>query len=296
VVAENAAPDGGHSRSVGSAPADVTGGLADLHMHSTSSDGVYSPAEVAARAGRAGLSTVALTDHDTTAGWDSFSAAGAALGLRCIPAIELTCRVLPGPLGTVHVLGYGVDPRDPTLEAVAGTNRRAKHVQLRAILAKLEAEDGLRIPWEEVAGERGEDAYVGRNQVASVLVRRGVVKTRQRAFRRYLNAGRVPSAVVAPAPDALAAIHAAGGLAVLAHPTKRDLDQHLRPLLALGLRGIEAYRPRVGHLLSRVLRAAERHELLVTGGSDWHGHFKDPPLGHWIAPPDPLLPFLQACG
>jgi len=259
-------------------------GGVDLHVHSDASDGVVAPAEVARRAARAGLSAIALSDHDTTSGWAALRAAAPA-GLRLIPAIELTCRVRADRLGTVHVLGYGVDPASAPLEAVARRNRLAKRAQVEAILARLAAEEGIAISWAEVAGDRGPEAYVGRNHVASILVARGVVRERRKAFRRFLASQKLPPVEVAPAGEALAAIHAAAGLAVLAHPTDRDLKRHLGPLRAMGLDGIEVHRPRaVGHLRERVERAARRHGLLVTGGSDWHGRYPDPPLGTWRVP------------
>lgn len=269
------------------------GGI-DLHLHSAASDGLHPPEELARRAGRAGLAAAALTDHDETRSVAAFQAAAPA-GLRVIPAVELTVRVTPGPLGSIHLLGYGIDPQAPALLEVARRNRLAKRRQIEAILGELAARERIAIAWEEVAGGRGEDVYVGRNQIAEVLVRRGHSRDRRKAFRRFLEARRVPEVEVVGAAEGLEAIRAAGGLPVFAHPTHHDLDRHLRPLVALGVAGIEVWRPRAtGGLLARLQEAARKHQLLVTGGSDWHGHHPDPPLGTWRAPEGALEPFLEA--
>jgi predicted metal-dependent phosphoesterase TrpH len=234
----------------------------------------------------------ALSDHDTTEGVAAFCAA-AGPEVRVIPAIELTCRVRKGPLGTVHVLGYGVDPDAPALAEAGRRNRAGKRRQVSQILDHLRREERLDLPWDEVAGQRGDDAYVGRHHVAAVLVRRGVVKNRQKAFRRYLQSKRVPEVEVVSGEEALAAIHAAGGVSVLAHPNALDIDHHLRPLVRQGLMGVEVYRPRVGPRRQAKLEAlAAKHELLVTGGSDWHGHHPEGPLGAWRPPAEPLGPAL----
>ena len=276
-----------------SAPGRASAPGIDLHLHSSFSDGLHPPERLGRLVREVGLEVVALVDHDETRGLEAFRAAAAPV--RCIDAVELTVRASPGPLGSIHLLGYGIDPAAPALQALARQNRLAKRRQIEAILAELERSEGIRVAWSEVAGERGEDAYVGRNQIAEVLVRRGHVKDRRKAFRRWLEAKRVPEVEVAGAAEGVAAIAAAGGIAVLAHPTHHDLDRHLRALLPLGLRGIEVHRPRAnGSLLARIEGAAARHGLLVTGGSDWHGHHPDPPIGTWRAPWEPLRPFLQA--
>lgn len=268
----------------------MKGGV-DLHLHSTASDGAFTPEDVARRARNADLKTVALSDHDTTAGIAAFEAAMGTL--RVIPAIELTARVREGPSGTVHLLGYGIDLESELLQDVARRNRQGKRANIREILEGMGTHERIHLDWEEVAGGRDDDAYVGRHHIAGVLVRKGLVRTRQRAFRRFLGSNRVPPVEVVSAKEALDAIHAAGGISVLAHPTQEDLDRHLRPLVALGVQGIEIYRPRVmEHRQVQLGRHAEKHGLLITGGSDWHGHHPEKPLGDWRPPVVPLEPFL----
>lgn len=267
----------------------------ELHLHSTVSDGTLSPEELARRAAKAELEVVALTDHDATDGVAAFAAAAAKLGVRAVPALELTARVLPTAHGTVHLLGFGVDLAHPALQAAARKNRLAKRGQVDGIFRRLAEEEGITLGLEDVAPGRAPDAYVGRNHVASELLRRGLAKTHKHAFERYLEARRVPKLDAIPAAEAVAAIKAAGGLCVLAHPTHHDLDHHLRPLLDLGLDGLEVWRPRaVGGLLARIERAMAEHRLLATGGSDWHGHYPEAPFGTWRLPRERVLPFLEA--
>lgn len=257
---------------------------------------MLSPTELVQRAVREGLRTLALTDHDTTAGLPEALAAADGVA-RLIPAIELTCRVRAGTHGTVHVLGYGIDAESSALQDVARANRAAKRAQIRETLAALQSQEGLVLTWDEVSAGRGDDAYVGRHHVASVLVRRGVVKSRLKAFRRYLRSDRVPIAEVVSAEDGMAAIAAAGGVAVLAHPSGLDLKHHFKPLLALGLRGLEVHRARgIPAHKEKVERLAERHGLLISGGSDWHGHHPEPHLGTWRPPVEKLTPFLETLG
>ena len=258
----------------------------DLHMHSTASDGAFAPAEVMRRAAAAGIETLALSDHDTTAGLAEAAACAAERGMRLIPAIELTVRVRAGDRGTIHLLGYGIEPGHEALEAVARRNREGKARQIRATLERLREQERVDISWDELAEGRPEgEAYVGRHHIAAVLVRRGLSRNRRKAFRRYLRNERVPEVEVVSAEEGLNAIVAAGGQPVFAHPTKVDLKHHLNPLLKLGLKGIEAYRARLNPTHGeRILERAEKHGLWVTGGSDWHGHYPDPPLGTWKAP------------
>lgn len=268
-------------------------GSCDLHLHSTVSDGLLPPAELMDRAARAGIRTIALTDHDATDGLEALRAA-APPDVEVIPAIELTCRVKGGPQGTVHLLGFGLRPGAPRLEAAALMNRLAKRAQLDAVLRRLARDEQIHLTWDDVAPGRGPEAYVGRNLVASVLVRRGHARSYKHAFQRYLMNKKVPNAEVIDAAEAMAAIAEAGGIAALAHPTHHDLDHHLRPLLDLGLRAIEVYRPHaVGGLLARIEAAAREHALLTTGGSDWHGHHPDPPLGTWRLAPERVQAFLD---
>ncbi len=273
----------------------MTAKAADLHLHSLVSDGVAEPAEVVRRAAESGLHTIALADHDETKGYAAALEAARAAGVTLVPAIELTARVEDRPDGTVHLLGYGIDPGHEALAAAALRNRLGKRAQIVGMLERLR-ELGIPMADEEVGLDRTSDAYVGRNRIASALVVRGLAKNRLKAFKRYLNPGAraFVGPVVIPAADAIAAIHAAGGLAVLAHPTADDLDRRLGKLCEAGLDGIEVHRPRaLGSLLERIERARERRGLLATGGSDWHGLYPGIPLGDWKVDEEKIRPFLE---
>jgi 3',5'-nucleoside bisphosphate phosphatase len=268
---------------------------ADLHLHSLVSDGVTGPAEVVRRAATAGLQTIALADHDETKGTAEALEAARSLGVVVVPAIELTARVDASPEGTVHVLGYGIDPSSEALALASRKNRLGKRLQIEGMLERLR-EQGVPVTDDEVGLDRTSDAYVGRNRIASALVVRGLVKNRMKAFKRYLNPGAKAFVApdVIPAAEAIAAIHAAGGLAVLAHPTPDDLDRRLGKLCEAGLDGIEVYRPRaLGGLLERIEKARERRSLLATGGSDWHGLYPGVPLGDWKVAEEQIRAFLE---
>jgi 3',5'-nucleoside bisphosphate phosphatase len=268
-------------------------GTIDLHVHSNVSDGLLSPVDLATRAARAGVKTIALADHDALDGLEPLRAAAGPLGVTVIPAIELTARVTQGAMGTVHLLGFALRP-SAKLEDVARRNRLAKRTQIDGILRRLAREDQIHLGWDEVATGRGPDAYVGRNQVASLLVQRGHAKSYRHAFQRFLDARRVPAADVVEMKEALEALRDAGAIVALAHPTHHDIDQHLRPLLDQGLDAIEAYRPHAtGGLLAKIEARAVEHRLLVTGGSDWHGHHPDPPLGSWLLEAPRIEAFLD---
>jgi predicted metal-dependent phosphoesterase TrpH len=270
----------------------------DLHLHTLVSDGIASPADVVRRAAAAGLTVVAVADHDDTGGTAAALAAGREHGITVVPAIELTARVDPRADGTVHLLGYGIDPANAELARISRLNRLGKRAQVVSILEKLAAL-GVDLADEDVGLDRSSEAYVGRNRVASALVLRGLAKDRLKAFKRYLNPGArafAPAEVV-PAADALAAIRAAGGIAVLAHPTEENLERHLGKLCELGLEGIEVWRPKAaGTLLERIERAREKRGLLATGGSDWHGLYPGTPLGEFKVRADQVQAFLDRVG
>lgn len=269
--------------------------MIDLHLHSLASDGTARAEDVVRRAAATGLTTIALADHDDTAGFASAREMAASLGVTLVPAIELTARVREGSNGTVHILGYGIDVAAPALAAAARQNRLGKRAQVAGILEKL-GRLGIKIDPEEIGLRAGEERYVGRNQIASALVVRNLAKDRFKAFARYLapkGKAYVPAEVVT-AEVAVAAIRAAGGVAVLAHPTEEDLETHLPVLLGLGVEGVELYRPRAqGSLLEKVEKARARHALVATGGSDWHGLYPEIALGDWKVREEQIAPFLE---
>ena len=275
----------------------------DLHLHSLVSDGTQGPAEVVRRAAASGLRVVAVADHDDTSGVPLAQEAGRSLGITVVAAIELTARV-EGPEkkarseAGVHILGYGIDPAHAGLACAGLANRKGKRLQILAIVERLRG-IGIDLRDEEVGLDRADDAYIGRNRVASALVTRGLVKNRLKAFKAYLNPGARGYAppVLIDAATAIQAIHDAGGLAILAHPTEEDLDRRLASLLELGLDGLELHRPKgQGRLLDRVSGIVTRRGLLATGGSDWHGLYPELPLGEFKVPLEPMKPLLDRLG
>ena len=247
----------------------------DLHTHSTRSDGTVPPAGLVRAAREAGLDVVALTDHDTTAGWAEATAAGVEEGVAVVPGIELSTRF---EHRSVHLLAYFVDPHDAPLAAemarvVAGREGRAP--QLIALLN----EAGVDLTADELAAATPPGAVPGRPHVADALVRRGLVADRDEAFRTWLGPqGRAFVRRYATAlEDALALVRDAGGVAVIAHPRGRGsravlTDEAIAGLRGLGLAGLEVDHQDHAPDVRRDLRALARDlDLVVTGSSDWHG-------------------------
>ncbi|HEY0994598.1 MAG TPA: PHP domain-containing protein [Gemmatimonadaceae bacterium] len=242
--------------------------LVDLHMHSTASDGAKAPADVVAEAQRVGLAAIALTDHDTLAGLAEARAAGDACGIRVIAGVELSA--VEGEQET-HLLGLHLSDTDE-MERRLVELREMRHRRADAMVAKLNAL-GIAVTMEEVLAQAAGGA-IGRPHVARAVVAKGAAADLREAFDRFLGNGR-PAYVGKDRltmQDAIAMIHRAGGLAVLAHPGPAATRARLEGLKALGLDGVEVRHP--GHSdeeIGRILRLAESLELLPSGGSDWHG-------------------------
>lgn len=246
----------------------------DLHMHSSASDGAYAPAKLMNMAADRGLAAVALTDHDSVDGLAESARAAAERGLEFVPGIELAAR---HGRHEVHLLGLFIDPAQSTvLEALAGVRER-RHVRNRAIIARL-GSLGVRIDYDELA-RRMPHASIGRPHIADELVRLGTVHDRQQAFARFLGAGAaayVPREL-SSSGEVIALIHAAGGVAVVAHPgrlehgSSLELETLIRALADRGLDGLEVihsdHSPAQHELLGAIARRAG---LALSGGSDFH--------------------------
>lgn len=248
----------------------MTERTADLHLHSDRSDGTVPAAEVAGRAAAAGLAAFALTDHDTVAGIAEARAAAETLGLALAPGIEISAY--DEARGTVHVLGYFLREDDPELVASLERFRRRRAERAREMVERLNRL-GVGVTYEEVSAQ-APHGLVARPHVAQALVAGGWVKSWEEAFGRYIADGRpayVPTRHATP-QEAIDAIHAAGGVAVLAHPGPRATDDWIRSLRELGLDGLEVLHPEHGRAdARRFRRLARRLQLVPTGGSDWHG-------------------------
>ncbi|MBO4367724.1 MAG: PHP domain-containing protein [Clostridia bacterium] len=245
--------------------------LADIHLHSTASDGMDTPARIAFLAREAGIGLISLTDHDTTGGVRECSEACRGYGIRFLPGIEISA----GEGGNIHVLGYNIDPSRLQLELDRIRDDRTERMEKMVSLLK---KAGMEVSMEDVRSIAG-SAPLCRPHLALALVRKGYVLSVKEAFDRYIGAGR-PFLVdrrrfsFAQAADL---IHASGGLAVIAHPLlikveRRMLTQYLSSLIDMGADGIEAWHS--SHTLSDALELdafARRRSMLVTGGSDYHG-------------------------
>ncbi len=250
----------------------------DLHTHSTASDGLYTPSELVKRASEAGLSIIALTDHDTTNGLDAALAAGQARQLEVIPGIEVNTDISGAE---VHVLGYFLEYQQAAFQHTLQTLRDMRVTRAQRMVAKLQAL-GLKITWERVRELAA--GTVGRPHVAAALVEKGYADSVADAFNRYLGRngpGYVPRYKLAPL-DAIYLINSVHGLPTLAHPSGIPELEHLLPSLCeAGLVGIEVYYgdydPQTVHYLKSL---ADYYHLIPTGGSDYHGPGIHPtPLG-----------------
>jgi predicted metal-dependent phosphoesterase TrpH len=261
--------------------------MVDLHIHTSCSDGALAPAQVVDLAAAMGLSAIGIADHDTLAGNEEAVARGRAVGLPVVPGVEISTHTMGV---TFHVLGYGMRRTTATVSdcfAFLDESRRTRNPRMIARLQGL----GVPITLEEVTAEAS-GAVLGRPHFARVLLKKGIVKTMQEAFDRYLGRGKPGYADkerLSPRA-ACAVIREAGGLAVLAHPGTIEADHPgrlpdlLQEMCSLGLAGLEAYYS--GHTSSQTRRyrkLAREHGLLVTGGSDFHAEAPEGPrigVGH----------------
>ncbi len=252
----------------GAAPGGQPVASVDLHTHSTASDGSRTPADVMAAAHAAGLAAVALTDHDTVAGIPEAASAAAALGIRLVPGVELSA--VEGDSET-HVLGLHLS-RVAAIEEGLAALREMRRVRAARIVDRLNAL-GVRITFESVV-EQAAGGAIGRPHVARALVQEGWATDLRDAFDRYLGNGR-PAFVAKDRltmAEAVAMIHRAGGIAVMAHPGHTGTLERLASLAAIGMDGVEVLHPSHGaDDVARLRTVADHLGLLPSGGSDWHG-------------------------
>ncbi|MBC8105061.1 MAG: PHP domain-containing protein [Anaerolineae bacterium] len=248
----------------------------DLHCHSTASDGTLASADVVKLAKESGLSALSLTDHDTIAGIAEASTAAQSLGIDFIPGIELSCRY-PRP-GTMHLLGYGIDTTSTALAELTRILIDGRDRRNLEMIRKLNA-SGIPITLEDVEALAGGEV-IGRPHMAAALVKKNIVSNTSEAFRVYLGTGG--SAWVdkeqLTARQAIEMVHNAGGLAVLAHPTqlRKSNDAQLRAaikdLVDMGLDGVEViHSDHPEPFIDKLMGIAKKYNLLMTGGSDFHG-------------------------
>ena len=245
---------------------------ADLHLHSTASDGTLEPGELVALAAELGFTHLALTDHDSVDGLARAMDAARDCGVTLIPGVELSC----GAQKEIHILGYGFDPYDERVLEFCRTRTMERQTRAEKMVRQLR-ENGAEISLDRVMElARG---VVARPHVARVLVEAGYANSVSSAFDKYLLPGKcgyVPKAEVKVA-EAAKLIAGAGGVAVLAHPMELKMGEMTLESLVhewhgQGLAGIEVYHPSAANnSLPFLLHLAEREGMLVTGGSDFHG-------------------------
>jgi predicted metal-dependent phosphoesterase TrpH len=254
-------------------------GFVDLHCHSTASDGTLPPREVVRLAKQSGLSALALTDHDTVAGIADAADEARSLGIDFLAGIEISAE-FPRP-GTMHILGYGVDPNNPALKSLTETLIAGRDNRNPRIVEKLN-EMGVVVSMAEWEAE-AKGNVLGRPQLAAILLRKGYVSSIKQAFDKYIGQG-------APAyfdkerltpKEALSRIRRAGGLPVLAHPVQlrttnsAELDRVVKDLVDQGLTGLEViHSDHRDATIAELEALAKRYDLLPTGGSDFHGSNK----------------------
>jgi predicted metal-dependent phosphoesterase TrpH len=246
--------------------------LIDLHTHTTASDGRATPTDLVVRAAAAGVTILAVTDHDTIGGCEAASQACAAAGLQFVPGIEVTA-IRHG--GDVHILGYFIDRTSPALLTFLEGQRRQRLDRLRLMIEKLSTL-GMTLDAEAILRPALDDSSTsaGRPWIARALVAAGHTTTTNEAFDRWLTPGKpayVPRQGASPA-DVIARIHDAAGLASLAHPGLLGHDEWIPGLVSDGLDALEAYHSEHDTATTaRYVGLAASFGIAVSGGSDYHG-------------------------
>ena len=265
---------------------------ADLHLHTRYSDGTYTPAELAGRAQELGLTAIALTDHDTMEGCAETAAACAAAGIDFIPGTELTAETGGKE---VHILGYFLDLAHAGLLAELHAAQEVRRQRIQEMVRRLN-DLGLALPAQAVF-DLADCRSPGRPHVARALVQGGFVRSLDEAFEKYLKKDRpawVPKKKLSVA-RAIALIHAAGGVAVMAHPALNHDDGLVPRVAASGLDGLECQHPKhKAEAVEKYRRMADELGLVATGGSDCHGRSKNRPTMGTVLLDDAQVTALRA--
>lgn len=243
--------------------------LADLHIHTSASDGTSTPADIVRMAEKAGLKAVAITDHDTMDGVQPAWAAAGAAGVDVLAGVELSTE-LDGL--EVHILGYCIDPGNAVFQEYLNTFKNARFNRAEKMVDKLRGL-GVNISFDSVMALAGTGS-VGRPHIARALLNAGKINSMAEAFDRYIGFGKaayVPRLKYRPV-EMIKAVLAAGGVPVLAHPGITCGDELIVSLVEAGLQGLEVYHPKHNRELEKhYLGICNRYGLIATGGSDYHG-------------------------
>jgi len=244
--------------------------IADLHIHSTASDGKFSPTEIIRRIKELGLTTCALTDHDTVDGIQEAAEAAEKYNIRLIPGIELNTDVKNGE---VHILGYFIPYKDPEFIRILEKFKNSRLDRMKRMIENIN-KLGLKVYIDEVL-EEAKDAPLGRPHLARVLLKHGYVFSKEDAFKKYLEKGRPgyePHDERLTPFTAVKLIKQFKGVSVIAHPGISDFDDNIPALIDSGLDGIEVFHSKHDEQLRKhYLEMAIKNNLLITGGSDCHG-------------------------
>ncbi len=263
-------------------------GAADLHAHSTVSDGTEAPADLVRSARKAGLDVVALTDHDSTAGWAEAAATARDTGINLLPGMELSTR---RGWASVHLLGYLFDPDDAALRAETDRIRIDRTSRAERMVERIGHD--YELVWDDVLAQTVPGTTIGRPHIADALVAKGHVRDRGEAFASILH-WRTGYYQPHYAPDPLVGVQlvvAAGGLPVLAHPAVSEEriipEDEMAELVDAGLFGLEVHHRDNSPAGARVLLGyAKRFGLAITGSSDYHGDGKPNRLGENTTAPE----------
>lgn len=247
--------------------------MIDLHLHTTFSDGMSEAEDLIREAIAFGLDAIAITDHDNTQSYSIARQQAEGSPLEVIPAIEIN-TVWEEYEQEVHILGYYIDLSEANLRDVIETHRSNRYQQIQALASRLK-DKGLDITYEEILAQSRENGTLGRPHVARALLNKGQVETISDAFNQYLTRKSdvyIKRKTVSP-HEAVEAIYECGGIPVIAHPGEMEhVEQLVEELIDYGLRGLEAYhkshRPAI---IEYHCTLAERHGLIITGGTDYHG-------------------------
>ncbi len=252
----------------------VEEGGADLHTHSSSSDGQFSPARLVKLAEAANLQALALTDHDTVGGLDEFMRAGRHSPVETIPGVEISCEIKEG---RYHILGYYLDWQKPAVAQKLKYYEKSRAERVRKMMDILRSKTRTTLTFEKVAAQAGKN-LIGKPHVAQAMVEEGLVESTDEAFKKYLASGQMLDA--APKErmgvrEAVRLIKSANGVPVLAHPVLYPGELEGLNFRGLGIEGLEVYysdNEPGDHL--KYLNLAREQDLLVVGGTDFHGQVK----------------------
>ena len=259
--------------------------MVDLHVHTTASDGQYTPAQIMQKAADLGINTIAITDHDTVAGLEEGRTEAEKLGINFVPGIEMNIN---GSRGEFHLLGLGLERISTSLQSAIDNLQKNRVIRNEEMIAKMRA-DGVDITIEELYSHFP-DTVIGRPHIAAMLVEKGLVRKRQQAFDKYLAKGRpwYCERVGTNLDEAIVAIRESGGIPVIAHPMSLylswgKLPAALQDIYERGVMGLEAFHP--GARMTDCLRleeCARKIGYFITAASDFHGEKvrADRKLGH----------------